>query len=543
MPLMGSLYVGSSGLQVGQNALNATAHNLANKDSLGYTRQQSLLTSRNYTTISRNSRSVSNQQIGLGVQYSKVRQVRDSFLDKTYRNEIGRSAFYEVNTEALYEVHDLLGEMQGESFSEALDDMWTSIQELSKNPDAVAKGLLVHKASAFIERAGAVYDGLNDYQNNLNLQVAEQVKLINDYGQKLKALNDEIRKIESSGKESANDLRDARNYILDELSKLAQITYKEDMDGTVSVKLEGTDFVKRDGYYEMGLDVDKKTGFYTPFWTQNASYSYDEKGEKVYNATGANVFDSTRKIELGTDGGALQALLIARGDHRANYTDLNPATYERSGVSQSLVMNIQAEFDQMINIMTTKMNDIIRGAADTTTGYLCGSDGMPLELFTRIGTETYDANGNYIQPDVTKSETMYTTNNLRINAELLKTPELLSFYKPDGKFDKETLEKLKDAFEEKIYTLNPKVQTTCTFTDYYSSLVSQVANTGAQNENLFNYQASTVESADFARQQVAGVSEEEELSNMIKFQNAYNASSRYINVVNEMLEHLLTKLG
>lgn len=545
MPLMGSLYVGSSGLQSSQNALNTTAHNLSNMDTKGYTRQQVLFGDKRYTTISRNVNAVSNSQVGLGVQYSKVRQVRDSFLDKTYRKESGRSAFYEVSSNALDEVEDLLGELNGESFAEALDDMWVAIQELANGPSAVTKGLLVHRASAFIERANAVYEGLSDYQDNLNLQVKKQVDKINDYGAKLNELNKSISKIESGGVETANDQRDARNQILDELAAMANISYKEDTAGIVTVKLEGVDFVTESEYFEIGLDVDSETGFYTPFWTQQASYTYDENGDKVYNAAGADVFQLNNTISTAqdTDVGGLKAMILARGDHRADYRDLDPAVYEQSGVSQSIIMNIQAEFDQLIHNVTKKMNEIITGSANPATGYLCDSKGNPLELFTRVGTDSYDAAGNYIPDDKTKTETLFTTTNLKINPELEKEPSKLDFIKPDENEDRETLAKLKEAFEANDYTLNPNVKTPCNFTDYYSSLVSQVGNSGEVYYSLYVHQSDTVNTTDNARQQVVGVSQDEELSNMVKFQSAYNASSRYINVVNEMLEHLLQKLG
>ena len=77
MPLMGSLYIGSSGLQTSQNSLNTTAHNLSNLDTTGFVRQQVLLGDRLYNTIKKGSVSVSSQQTGLGVTYEKVRQVRE----------------------------------------------------------------------------------------------------------------------------------------------------------------------------------------------------------------------------------------------------------------------------------------------------------------------------------------------------------------------------------------------------------------------------------------------------------------------------------
>ena len=107
MPLMGSLYIGSSGLQTSQNALNTTAHNLSNVDTTGYTRQQVQQSNRAYVTLSTDPKSIANKQTGLGVTYSRVKQVRDYFLDKTYRKESGRSMFYEVSTED-YSVLDAL---------------------------------------------------------------------------------------------------------------------------------------------------------------------------------------------------------------------------------------------------------------------------------------------------------------------------------------------------------------------------------------------------------------------------------------------------
>ena len=70
--LMGSLYIGVSGLQTSQNALNTTAHNMSNADTTGYVRQQVQLGTRFYNTIAVNPKAVSNQQLGLGVYYSKV---------------------------------------------------------------------------------------------------------------------------------------------------------------------------------------------------------------------------------------------------------------------------------------------------------------------------------------------------------------------------------------------------------------------------------------------------------------------------------------
>ena len=578
MSLMSGLYIGRSGLQTSQNALNITAHNLSNVDTTGYTRQQVQQSDRPYIILSKTASAVSYQEYGLGVDISRVKQVRDYFLDKTYRKESGRSMFYEVSSDVMEEVETQLGEMNGEAFQGTIADLWTSIQELAKDPaSSVTQGLFVQRASEFIERGTAVYDSLASYQDNLNLQVKQQVDKVNDYGKQLLDLNQRVRAIESGGIEKANDLRDARNQILDELAELTNITCDEDPWGNVVVQIEGVDFVKGTTCYEIGLDVDPTTGFYTPFWPQNASYVTNDKGEKNYNIDGAEVFNFNIEIstDYGTDVGGLKAMLLARGDHRADYTDAAEGKYEK--VAQSVLMNIQTEFDQLIHNVVTRVNDILAEAAgqqqgdleivaedgtvqtlsnvkyaeDNVGGYMRAEDGSPLQMFDKITGEAYTkvtgTDGKtywiYIEENTDATETLYSLKNVQINQDLMQRPSSLGFRLPDGSEDQATVEALKSAFTEEYYTLNPNVQKKVSFNDYYSDMVSQVANSGYVYRTIHESQENTVESIESARAQVVGVSSDEELSNMIKFQNAFNASSRYINAVDELLEHIINTLG
>ncbi len=578
MSLMGSLYIGASGLQTSQNALNTTAHNLSNVDTPGYTRQQVQLSNRSYRTLSTDPRAVNNKQTGLGVNYSRVKYVRDYFLDKTYRRESGRSMFYEVSTGVLEEISSQLGELNGNAFQTTVEDLWTAVQELTKDPaSSVTQGLLVQRASEFIERAGAIYDGFASYQDNLNVQIKQQVDKINQYGKQLVAINDSIRAIESGGIEHANDLQDIRNQILDELSQLANISYKTDLYGNVSVKIEGVDFVQGETCYEIGMQEDPNTGFYTPFWPQNAEYRVLADGTREYNIDGAEVFDMERTISsaLNTDIGGLKAMLHARGDHRANYTDIQGDDYDY--ISQSVLMNIQGEFDQLIHNVVSRINDILMGASgvergdltivkeDGTTetltnvrycavesdGYLRDSDGIPLQMFTKKNTDCFtkvtgdDGKEYYVYNEENPSDldSLYTVKNVQINELLMQEPSRLGFRLADGSEDQATADALKEAFTEEIYHLNPNVKKPTTFVDYYTDLVAQVGNSGYNFRSIYENQENAVESIENARQQVVGVSSDEELSNMIKFQNAYNASSRYINVISEMLEHIINTLG
>ena len=556
MPLMGSLYIGNSGLQTSQNALNTTAHNMTNADTVGYVRQQVQQGTKVYNTIKVDFKGVSNQQVGLGVNYSRVKQIRDYFLDQTYRRESGRSAFYEVASDALEEIENLLDELNGESFQESLEGVWTAIQELSKDPSsAVTQGLLVQKSSQFIERAKAVYNGMCDYQDNLNHQIKGKVDTINKYADRIRVLNEEILKIECAGFEKANDLRDERNRMLDELSTMGKISYSEDLSGQVNVQFEGVDLVKREVVYEIGLLQDENTGFYTPFWTQNAEYTINSLGQKEYNIEGAKVFDLNTVIssDLNTDIGSLKSMLLARGDHRADYTDVKEINYDYS-VSQSVIMNIQGEFDQLIHNVVTTINQVLVDAANTAikqgSSYMQNADGSPIVLFEKIGAESYtkQADGTWVEstPDERKNGykgSLYSISNIVVNKDLVQVPTKLGFIKEDGSVDYATMEIMKTKFTEESNTLNPKVKKKTNFVDYYGDLVAQVANSGSVYKSIMSNQQATVNATFSAREQVIGVSSDDELTNMVKFQNAYNASSRYINVISEMLAHIINTLG
>ena len=545
---MGSFWVGVSGLQTSNNALNTTAHNMSNLDTTGYTRQQVSQGTRSYTTTYKGRPNW--QQVGRGVNYTLTRQERDIFLDKNYRRESGRSAFYDVSAGALEEIEYILGEAQGggsienNEFSRSLTNLWESIQELSKDPtSAVNQNLFVTRSYEFLTKASAVYNSLGQYQDNLNKSIISDVNKINSYAEQIEDLNERIVAIEA-GAEHANDLRDRRNYLLDELATLANISFSEDVTGYVNVRLEDVDLVKGGLVNKVELYTDPATGFYTPYWSMLANYTYDKDGNKVVtekSIAAAQVFDLTRTVssDLNTDIGSLKSMLLARGDHRATYQDIKnintDGEYEEGWydkhISQSVIMNVEAEFDQLINAVVTKINDVIKWDAETAdpnneTGYLRDENGEPYQLFVRI---------NENDP--------WTTSNLSINQKLRQNPSLLKFRQDEHSEDIPAMERLKEAFEETIYTLNPNVQTPLSFTDYYKNLIGQVANSGSVMRGVQVTQTVATDSILNAREQVVGVSSDEELTNMIRYQNAYNASSRYINVISEMLDHILSVLG
>ena len=262
---MGSLYIGASGLQNSQNALNTTANNLANADTKGYVRQQVLFADRDYVTFK--NAAISKQQAGLGLAIADVVHTRDYFLDKYYRTENGRQNFYGTNYLAVQDVENIFQELEGERFQGVLEDFWDSLEEFHKEPDLeVKQNLVVQKATIFIERAQGIYQNMKEYQKRINIKVREGIDRINELGHIIQDLNQQIMKIESAGVETAMTLRDERDNALDELSSLAKVDFREDVNGAVRVKLENVEFLDEIHVFEVGTLTDEITGFVTPYW-------------------------------------------------------------------------------------------------------------------------------------------------------------------------------------------------------------------------------------------------------------------------------------
>ncbi len=576
MSSLSSLYVGVSGLKVSQAALNITSHNLANVDTDGYVRQQPVLTDFNYVKLGETH--ISTMQQGLGANFATVKQVRDNFLDQAYRQEIGREAFYEAQYNTVREVEGFFGELEGETFQNSMNNLWTSLQELAKEPDSiVTRASLIQTSVSFIERAENISKQLKDYQINLNTQIKEQVDRINVIGKNIKDLNLKIRQYECSGVEKANDYRDQRNCLLDELGKLANITYKENTYGIVTVNLEGQTLVSEDAAFRMTTEkINPNSEMLKPVWVEHS-------GADVFN------MDVAASSDSNTDIGSLKGLLVARGYKQANYTDIpirdhyesdtlyNSAVRDyNNNINSSVIMTVQAEFDQLIHGITTKINDLLCPnievtLADNTKIKILDEANAPVgmdsnktmgeALFNRKSTDRYSEPQNiqiidesgaiqtitariYNEENASDNYSLFTLGEIEVNPNIMQNYSIipLSSNTGSGDFDIKTVDKIISGWQEKFSTLNPNTLTQNNFSEYYNSFISELGNRGEQLDTISTNQASMVESINNKRTEITGVSSDEELTNLIKYQHAYNASARYVTVVSEMLKDIVEKL-
>ena len=197
--------------------------------------------------------------------------------------------------------------------------------------------------------------------------------------------------------------------------------------------------------------------------------------------------------------------------------------------------------------------------ADMTTNMLdtencgCGFDGeLGVELFSRTDTtERYTklmaADGTvyyaYNPYNVFGEEGLYSMGNLEINQQALEKTSSLPFWNSEGEANYPLLDGIIKAWNEASINLDPNNLAKKDFTDFYQAVVDELANDGAILGSVTSNQQMVVNDLENSRQSIMGVSSEEELTNLIKYQNAYNANSRYINVVAEMIDTLVNRVG
>lgn len=627
MSLMSDLSVGKSGLSMSQYALNTTAHNLANVDTEGYVRQQTILGTYQYITVGQNA--ISKMQTGLGVNTEEVKQTRDVFLDKAYRRELGRESFYSSQYEALTEMEEIFGELQGVAFQDSMEDLWVALQEVAKEPDSiVTRASLVERAVSFVERAENIYKQISDYQLNLNTQIQGQVDRINEIADEIAELNKQICKYEGANIENANDLRDQRNALLDELGQYISITYHEEANHQVCVSAENIPIVTDTVVFHMSTisQVELMTRQLTKEYggDEEARERAQAEAEKrcgnsvmlvpiwpTYGDAEVFNFDPLPETKANTDVGSLKGLILARGTKVGKYTDIpvrpDEEAYTADGeldedaygaalrefeaaaekynaqIEPSVIMTVQAQFDQLIHGIVQTVNDILcpnveyTFAQDVTftnskgltvtyqagdTVHILDTENAPIgmdeseqpgnELFSRKSTERYEkvtlGDGTelwiYNEEDALDNYSLYTLGEIEVNKDILadKSKIPLSTNAGTGDFDIKTAEKLLEAWNAEFATLSPNTLTVNSFAEYYTAFIGEIAGRGDTLRTISENQEQMVQEIDTKRLSVSGVSSDEELTNLIKYQHAYNAAARYITVVDEMLEHIVTRL-
>ncbi|WP_068673082.1 flagellar hook-associated protein FlgK [Oceanobacillus sp. Castelsardo] len=467
-----------------QSALHTTGHNIANANTEGYTRQRvNFETTSPFPSASRNRQELPGQ-IGTGVKAGSIQRIRNQFLDIQFRGENSKFGYYETRNEALARMENILNEPSDTGLSASMNQFWQSLQDLSVNPEnAGARSVVLQRGKALAGTFNYMSDSLNKIRGDLKNQLEVTLKDANTMLVEINKINKEVRNLETNGY-TANDLYDKRDVLLDELSKIVPIQVSYDKqnngDGVATVSI-----VDDTGNPIVTL-IDGETDTVNTF-SETGLYSEVNNLEVVSQIKVGDTAISMDQLlsSKGSLSGLIESLgytmdgQSAEGDYPTILSKLDKMAYEFAGAFNNQHGDDFFGFDDAI----TDQN----GAA--------GAIKVVLDDPTKINAGSESGNGQ---------------NALDL-ADLLHEPltdlddsSMMGFY------------------ESVIGDLGVIAEHAKRMTDNTNILKSQVEN---------------------QRMSVSAVSLDEELTNMLQFQHAYNAAARSMTTVDEMLDRIINSMG
>jgi flagellar hook-associated protein 1 FlgK len=222
--LFQALEIGKRAVLTHQYTLQTIGHNIANVDTPGYTRQRVTI-SASYPQDSAAG------QVGSGVQVEDIRHIRDLFLGEQYREARKSLGQWTYKQKSLSQIESIFNEPRENSLADLLNQFWDSWSELSTNSDSTNnRQMVVAQASLLVNGIHQLARKIDDLRNSLNRDVENMVQDVNRLTDEIGQLNQAILRNEAAGTR-ANDLRDSRDLLIDELANIIDVRTVEKANG------------------------------------------------------------------------------------------------------------------------------------------------------------------------------------------------------------------------------------------------------------------------------------------------------------------------
>jgi flagellar hook-associated protein 1 len=246
--LFQGLEIGKRALLTHQLTMTTLGNNIANVSTPGYSRQRTIVTSAQPIELA-------SYNVGNGVVAARIVQSRDLFLTSQYRNENKSLGQWAYREKALGQVETFFAEPNDGAMGDVLNKFWTSWQDLSNDPESsAARSAVVAQAGKLVDAFHTIDRQLSDLQASANQDVLGRINEINQTAKQVANLNRQIVSEELGG-QKANDLRDQRDLLLDQLSNMVDVTTAERPNGSVSVYISGLAIVDNADTFGLGTKI------------------------------------------------------------------------------------------------------------------------------------------------------------------------------------------------------------------------------------------------------------------------------------------------
>lgn len=598
----GGLNILSRSLYAQQASLDTVGHNIANAGTDGYSRQRvNLVTASPAGEVYGRTKNYS----GSGVTVASITRARDRFTDQQLWKESGTLGYSQTSSDALSKMEGVFSEPSETGIQTVLNQFWTSLQTLSTNAsDSGARTAVAQRGVAVVNAITHATEQLRDTADNINSEVVSSVSKINQIASNINKLNEQIAFTEFGGANHANDLRDSRDLLVDELSKLVDVTVNEDSSGKYNVQASGVTLVDTKGYsiklgtvttpndtstdvpgYAVTTVVVADTGKAVNFTNGELGALIDSrdsatKGIKGYMSNLEKVsqfllqdFNAVHRSGYGTDN------INGRNFFGDGYGSPTETNYSLLGITPPDGGWINAL--KVNSAITDSTGGLAIIAAKTTFSLVSavstGSSNTGSAKVSASGTGTYaptapttSATPTTVRVSVDNlGNISYSTStdggsSWSASTTLTTSPETVTIQGMDVTIGV-TSTSIPTGTDTYEFTLSKgnnnasgdnaillgnslKTDTSSTLGDisldaFYSSLIGTL---GVQSQDALRQntnQQTVIDQLTNLRASTSGVNMDEEMTDMIKFQKGYNAAARVLTAMDEMLDKLINGTG
>ena len=559
MSEFGGLSIALSSLQAQQRALEIAANNVANASTTGYTRQAADMTTLGNATPAIFSTSSGD---GDGVQVSAVTRFRDAFLEIQAGFQHGSLASLDQTNGTMTQVQNLFGEPSSTGIGAQISNLWSAFDSVANNPgDAGTRSVLLQQASMLASTINSAAGSLQQLGTSETSQLSALVAQVNTTSASLAKVNQAIQSGSVAGLD-VNTLEDQRDTLAQTLAQLTGATIQEGSNNQVTVSLGGLNLVAENQSQSLSLDTSGSSavlratqgGFALNVTSGQAGGmlndintvlpGYLSKLDGVANtlrdqvnnvmspisgtiAAGATDQSAAGTLQFGLalDGGASTTVSVAGAD------------WSGAGGAAALQTSLQTALDTAI------------GAGNATATVTTNGDGSLSVAIAPTGTHALQvqasgANAGFatllgstpVGTDGIGGRAFFTgtnASNFAVSALVAGNPSAVAAgVAGNGSLDGSVALELGD-----MATSNSGADAT------YSTMIQQLGMDAKDVQTRDNVQQQSVQSLDAARNSQAGVNTDEEMTNMVEYQKAYEASAKFVTTLDSMLDTLINMVG
>lgn len=538
MSLLGLFDIGKSTLFTSQTALNVISNNIANVNTEGYSRQEIVLETSSAVQVR-------GDYIGRGVKTSEIRRHYDKFIHLQIigqKQSYGRSYSLE---QSLSHIEQIFNETKELGLYNSLQDYFNSWQAVAANPEGSAqRTTLLQKARALVQNAKQIERDIEATLKNINDEIVNVVDQVNALTPQIVALNEKIRLIEGGQSDSqASYMRDQRDRLLNELAGLIDYTWYEDDDGYVTVMAGGKSLI-------------------TPQQAFELSTTEDIEGNTIVTYDGVDITSSFQKGQLG-------GYIDVRDDiNSSTLTDLRR-------LIASIIKETNIQHSSGYGLDSSTNNDFfdslqIYTLDDSSGGYITSAtvanfsslalDEYDIEFIDASNYEVYNrrtgalaASGAYTAGDTIAFDGIEVVidgspaaNDSFFISPLMDVIENFNVALTDtSKIAAASSDQTLPGDNTNALSMFQLSQTGLsdingdTFEEYYRGIISNIGVNSKAAEDSLSYDNNLLFELQKKREELSGVSLDEEAANLIRYQRLFEAGARILKVTDELLETLI----